>query len=258
MNIFIFVFLAIISLILIFKFTKIPSRKIFAGVVGLILGLLIGVLIRPLLPVSKLSDFWATWLPLLITTIACIGTIILFNSLSDKIFQGWKRSLTLLKKISEIPESFRKLYELRKSKIRKKKKGKGKEILGLLVDTSVIIDGRLEEIINTGFLLSGLIVPKFVISELQEIADSKNSLKRERGKRGLEILRSIRKSRKVKTQILSNDYKNIKGVDTKLIQLAKEKSLKILTTDYNLNRVAEIQNIQVLNINELANALKPE
>jgi uncharacterized protein YacL len=126
-----------------------------------------------------------------------------------------------------------------------------------LYGTSVIIDGRIADITETGFVEGPLLIPQFVLGELQHIADSSDPVKRTRGKRGLEVLHHIQKQANVDVRIVDTDYPSVKEVDSKLIELAKEVHGKILTNDSNLNKVAELQGIEVLNINELANALKP-
>lgn len=126
-----------------------------------------------------------------------------------------------------------------------------------ILDTSVIIDGRIADIVETGFVEGPLLIPQFVLGELQHIADSSDSLKRTRGRRGLEVLRHIQKQVDIDVRIVDTDYPSIKEVDAKLIELAKEVHGKIVTNDSNLNKVAELQGIAVLNINELANSLKP-
>jgi uncharacterized protein YacL len=126
-----------------------------------------------------------------------------------------------------------------------------------ILDTSVIIDGRIADITETGFVEGPLLIPQFVLSELQHIADSSDPIKRTRGKRGLEVLHHIQKQVNVDVRIVDTDYPMIKEVDPKLIELAKEVRGKIVTNDSNLNKVAVLQGIEVLNINELANSLKP-
>jgi len=126
-----------------------------------------------------------------------------------------------------------------------------------ILDTSVIIDGRIADIAETGFLDGVLIIPQFVLRELQLVADSADPLKRNRGRRGLDILQRVQKIATVQVQIVEDDYPAIREVDLKLIELAKEIEAKIITNDFNLNKVAQLQGVEVLNINELANALKP-
>jgi uncharacterized protein YacL len=126
-----------------------------------------------------------------------------------------------------------------------------------ILDTSVVIDGRIADICETGFLDGILVIPHFVLRELQQVADSADSLKRNRGRRGLDILQRIQKMAGITVQFVENDYPQIREVDMKLIELAKELDAKIVTNDFNLNKVAQLRGVEVLNINELANALKP-
>jgi uncharacterized protein YacL len=126
-----------------------------------------------------------------------------------------------------------------------------------VLDTSVIIDGRIADICETGFLDGTLVVPQFVLRELQQVADSSDSMKRNRGRRGLDVLQRVQKMTNVQVQIVETDFPEVKEVDLKLIELAKRLSGKIVTNDFNLNKVAQLRGVSVLNINELANALKP-
>jgi uncharacterized protein YacL len=126
-----------------------------------------------------------------------------------------------------------------------------------ILDTSVIIDGRIADIAETGFLDGIILTPQFVLRELQLVADSADSLKRNRGRRGLDILQRLQKIACVNIEIVEDDFPNIKEVDLKLIELAKVYEGKIITNDFNLNKVAQLQGVEVLNINELANTLKP-
>jgi uncharacterized protein YacL len=126
-----------------------------------------------------------------------------------------------------------------------------------ILDTSVIIDGRIADIADTGFIDGVLVLPQFVLRELQLVADSADSLKRNRGRRGLDILQRIQKISTLQVQIVETDYPAVREVDLKLIELAKEMEGKIVTNDFNLNKVAQLQGVDVLNINELANSLKP-
>jgi uncharacterized protein YacL len=126
-----------------------------------------------------------------------------------------------------------------------------------ILDTSVIIDGRIADVCETGFLDGTLVVPQFILRELQYIADSQDPLKRNRGRKGLDILQRIKKGPDVKVLISENDFPEIKDVDMKLIELAKQLNGKIITNDFNLNKVADLRGVQVLNVNVLANSLKP-
>ena len=127
----------------------------------------------------------------------------------------------------------------------------------IILDTSVIIDGRICDISQTKFVEGRFLIPRFVLKELQQIADSKDSLKRNRGRRGLEILSKIQKNPQFDVRVHEEDFSELVDVDSKLIKLAKILNAKIFTNDFNLGKVAELQGIKVLNINELANALKP-
>ena len=127
-----------------------------------------------------------------------------------------------------------------------------------LVDTSVIIDGRISDICDSGFMEGTLLVPRFVLGELQHIADSPDELRRAKGRRGLDILKSLQgENSQVKVEIIDDDPRDIREVDAKLVRLGKKFNAKILTNDYNLNKVAQIEGVTVMNINDLANALKP-
>jgi len=126
-----------------------------------------------------------------------------------------------------------------------------------ILDTSVIIDGRIADICETGFMDGVLVIPQFVLRELQLVADSADSMKRNRGRRGLDILQRIQKMAHLNVQIVEDDFPQVRDVDMKLIELAKVYEGKIVTNDFNLNKVAQLQGVQVLNINELANSLKP-
>jgi uncharacterized protein YacL len=134
--------------------------------------------------------------------------------------------------------------------------GSGKNGLKIL-DTSVIIDGRIADIAETGFLDGPVVIPQFVLRELQQVADSADSSKRARGRRGLDILHRLQKLPQLTVQIVEDDFPNLREVDLKLIELAKLYGSKIVTNDFNLNKVAQVRGVDVLNINELANALRP-
>jgi uncharacterized protein YacL len=126
-----------------------------------------------------------------------------------------------------------------------------------ILDTSVIIDGRIADLCDTAFMEGTLVVPQFILKELQLVADSSDALKRQRGRRGLDVLDHLQKSSQVSVMISDADFPDVRDVDSKLIEMAKQLDAKIVTNDLNLNKVARLQGISVLNINELANALKP-
>ena len=142
--------------------------------------------------------------------------------------------------------------------IEKEKKSRGyAKGSAKVLDTSVIIDGRIFDLCQTGFIEGTLVIPSFVLDELRHISDSSDSLKRNRGRRGLDILNKIQKELEIETQIWEGDFKDIAEVDSKLLKLAQKLGGKVITNDFNLNKVAEFQGVPVLNINELANAIKP-
>src|SRR5574337_782537 len=126
-----------------------------------------------------------------------------------------------------------------------------------VLDTSVIIDGRVADICEAHFLDGNILIPQFVLRELQLVADSADPLKRQRGRRGLEVLQRIQKMPQLEVEIAEEDFAHVPDVDMKLIELAKRYDAKIITNDFNLNKVASLQGIEVLNVNQLANALKP-
>jgi uncharacterized protein YacL len=206
---------------------KVSLRVIFGGVVGMIVALLIAVMLAYGLNfVSLEKPQVVPWIYALITGImAYLGLLIGSKKIEEFSFFGF---------------------------------GQGKDASDhRVLDTSVIIDGRIADISETGFLQGNLIVPRFVLDELQHIADSADSMKRSRGRRGLDILNRMQRSAGINIEIMDQDFPKLKGVDAKLVALAKKMNAKIITNDFNLNKVAELQGIKILNVNELANALKP-
>jgi uncharacterized protein YacL len=213
------------------RMKRVPLRNLLGSFIGLILGIMVANLISNAL-FPNLFNNQQMILPLyglLYGICGYIGIRIGFKKGDEFQIPGWK------------PFS------------RGLPRGENSTIL----DTSVIIDGRIADITETGFVGGPLLIPQFVLGELQHIADSSDPVKRTRGKRGLEVLHHIQKQVNVDVRIVDTDYPSVKEVDSKLIELAKEVRGKILTNDSNLNKVAELQGIEVLNINELANALKP-
>lgn len=224
-------FLAGLALLVERRMKRVPLRNLIASFIGLILGIMVANLISNAL-FPNLFNNQQMILPLyglLYGICGYIGIRIGFKKGDEFQMPGWK------------PFS------------RGLPRGDNSKIL----DTSVIIDGRIADITETGFVEGPLLIPQFVLGELQHIADSSDPVKRTRGKRGLEVLHHIQKQINVDVRIVDTDYPSVKEVDSKLIELAKEVRGKILTNDSNLNKVAELQGIEVLNINELANALKP-
>ncbi|MCY6483523.1 PIN/TRAM domain-containing protein [Clostridium aestuarii] len=213
---------------------KVPTVEILLGTFGAILGLVISALFVSLIP----KTFIGTVISVIIALIlAVLGTDI------------------AVKKKGEIIGVF---SNLKKSNAPKEKKTKvvSKGIPKVL-DTSVIIDGRIFDICQSGFIEGALIVPHFVLDELRHIADSSDSLKRNRGRRGLDILNKMQKELSIEVQITDKDFPEIEEVDSKLLKLAQVSKGKVITNDYNLNKVAGVQGVPVLNINELANSVKP-
>ncbi|WP_313165611.1 PIN domain-containing protein [Sedimentibacter sp.] len=216
---------------------KFSIMDIIWGAIGLIVGFIIAALISQ--PFSDIKY---------VGTIVSILSYLMFGYLGIKISTGKKDDMLWpqinLKKAA--------------AAVKKQDKGSKKEMLSpKILDTSVIIDGRISDICKTGFVEGTLVIPEFVLKELRHIADSSDSLKRNRGRRGLDILNILQKDDDVHVVIESKDYGDNIEVDVKLLKLAKELGGKVLTNDFNLNKVAEFQGVEVLNINELANAVKP-
>jgi uncharacterized protein YacL len=208
---------------------RVSLRVILGGVVGMLIGLLIAFLLAYGLNfVSNIMENRQVvpWIYTLLTgALGYMGLVLGSQKVEEISMFGW---------------------------------GPAKEISDYrILDTSVIIDGRIADISDTGFLEGNLTVPRFVLDELQYIADSSDSLKRARGRRGLDVLNRMQRSSGIFIDVVDHDFPKIKGVDSKLVALAKKTNGKIFTNDFNLNKVAELQGIKILNVNELANALKP-
>ncbi|REK69173.1 PIN/TRAM domain-containing protein [Paenibacillus paeoniae] len=215
--------------------SEMPLRQLFAGAGGLLGGLLLAVLLYP-----AVSGFE--------------GIGILLPAVMALVFGYLGLRIGLLKQ-EEIAEGFAQLAENRRAGSVQDQSGTYEE--HKILDTSVIIDGRIADICKTGFIEGTLVIPEFVLEELQHIADSSDLLKRNRGRRGLDILNKIQKELDVKVLIYEGDFEEIGEVDSKLVKLAKALSGKVVTNDFNLNKVCELQGVSVLNINDLANAVKP-
>lgn len=211
---------------------RVPLRVIFGGAVGTITGLLIALLLVYSL---RFTGVWinheiVTWIYVLLTCILGYLGLVL----------GWK-----------------KFEEINLASFGPVKKGMKNNGDYKIIDTSVIIDGRIADICDTGFIEGDLIVPRFILGELQHIADSSDTMKRLRGRRGLDILNRMQKNTNINIKIVDQDFPPIKEVDSKLVALAKKINGAIITNDFNLNKVAELQGVRILNVNELANVLKP-
>lgn len=213
---------------------KVPTIEILIGVFGALMGLLISVPIVSLFNDVLIGKIIGVIIVLIITAIAVDISI--------------KKKEELINAISNI----KKVGSIKEKKTKTENKGIPK-----VLDTSVIIDGRILDICQSGFIEGALIIPHFVLDELRHIADSSDSLKRNRGRRGLDILSKIQKELAVEVQITEKDFPDIDEVDSKLLKLAQFLGGKVITNDYNLNKVAGVQGVPVLNINELANSVKP-
>lgn len=208
---------------------KAPLKVIFGGTFGLFLGLVIAQLLGYAFSGLQNSTIRISISVILSCVFGYIGLVLGGKKVEEFKWPGWGFFA----------------------------KGSQKKDGGKILDTSVIIDGRVADICETDFLEGPLIIPQFILQELQHIADSADSLKRARGRRGLDILNRMQKGDTVEVQVVDDDYPDIKEVDAKLIALAREMNAKVVTNDFNLNKVAQLQGVLVLNINQLANALKP-
>jgi uncharacterized protein YacL len=221
--------IGIIALILEYVFTMVGFGTVVCGLVGLSVGLLFAKLIY--LPVETFfANFDDTYITVIFNTLfGYCGLLLGFKAGKD---------FTL----SNIVKAFKSRVEEEHAKV---------------IDTSVIIDGRIVDVCEAGFIEGTFIIPQFILQELQNIADSSDSLRRARGRRGLDILHKIQKMSNITVKIIDEDFPKIKEVDAKLVALARMMGGKIITNDFNLNKVAELQGVTVLNLNELSNALKP-
>ena len=212
---------------------QLDSRTLGAGLAGLTVGMVIAALLA--FPLSLLPSPLGEVFPF-------IG-VLLFGYIGVAVFISRKNDIfsTFSGRVFSMPD-------------RGGRKGDKERVI--LVDTSVIIDGRISDIAQTGFLVGELLIPRFVLDELQHIADSADGMRRQRGRRGMEILANLKESNTIPVRISDIDVEGTREVDSKLVILARQLSCPILTNDYNLNRVAEIQGVAVLNINELANSVK--
>lgn len=231
------IFLIAMAIYLGRRLRRIPFATLLLGLFGLILGLVLGSLgggiFRPL------PGIYGQYLPFVVQLVIAFAVADLFiqqsGMLSDFVSVATKRFLELLH-------------------LRDRETHQEGEIF---VDTSCLIDGRIEEIVTSGFIGGRLLVPRFVLDELQQIAGSTDDIRRIKGKRGIEALTNLRKNKAVKVEVIEEGLSVREKVDTKLVKMAKIRKAKILTLDYNLNQVASLSDVKVLNINELAHALRP-
>lgn len=212
--------------------TRLSTQSLAAGLAGLVVGLIIAALLT--FPLSLLPSPFGRVLPFI--------AVVLFSYLGISLFVMRQNDLFSMFRQAPRP-SFESAEPVSPQRT-------------ILLDTSVIIDGRIADIARTGFLSGQLLIPRFVLNELQYIADSGESLRRQRGRRGMEVLAQLQKDTTIPVRISDIDVEGVREVDDKLIVLARQLRCPILTNDYNLNRIAELQGVAVLNVNELANAVK--
>jgi uncharacterized protein YacL len=218
---------------------RISAQALFSSLLGLIVGLIIAALLA--FPISLLPSPFGNILPF-------VGVVV-FSYIGVAIFAMRQNDLfSVLTSLSHgAADNESEEQSLSKTKT---------ESRTILLDTSVIIDGRIADIARTGFLAGTLLIPRFVLAELQYIADSADSLRRQRGRRGMEVLSQLQKQSIIPVRLTDIDVEGVREVDDKLVILARQLRCPILTNDYNLNRIAELQGVSILNVNELANAVK--
>ena len=225
--------------------THIPNQELIAGTIGLLFGLIIANLIGA---AFNQVPIIGPYISIILSAIFGYSGVRLMARKGPEMYlnylKQWKRSEAGTKK----SRGFNMFGSHKSSDLNSTAK---------LLDTSVIIDGRIKELCATGFIDGPLVVPVFVLNELQIISDSADAMKRNRGRRGLDILKEMQDAKLVSIEIVEDDYDDLHEVDSKLMRLALEKQWKLMTNDFNLNKVARVQGMKVLNLNELANVLKP-
>jgi uncharacterized protein YacL len=222
---------------LIARVEELSTAEFVTAVIGFLLGLLMGLLLG--FPLSNFPEPWGQILPLAVSLSLGLGMV----------------GLTVAKR-KDLVVAAEALGIFRRTDRDKDERTRTGEP-HIVVDTSAIIDGRIAEIVESGFIYGTLVVPRFVLDELQHIADSSDTLRRNRGRRGLDILARMQKDPGTPVEIVEASIPDENEVDAKLVALARSRSRVILTNDFNLNRVAELQGVRVMNINSLANAVKP-
>ncbi len=226
-------YITVRPLVLLRRFIQnVPVQQLVSGVAGLTIGLIIAVFLT--FPLSTLPPPFSQVLPLVAAFLFSYLGVVAMTFRQQEIFNFLTR---------------RRLVPLTTEEAKA-------AVPPVLVDTSAIIDGRIADISRTGFIFGELLIPRFILNELQHIADSHDTLRRNRGRRGLDVLRQLQDESIIPVRVVDMDVPEARDVDDKLVLLAKRLHSPILTTDYNLNRVAELQGIMVLNINELANAVQ--
>ena len=237
--------------------SEVPIHDVIAGAVGLCIGLIL----------ANLLAFSFSKIPVVGDYIPVVFSLV-FGYLGIRI--ALKKRQEITDYFDFVPKALKELSRIREQRMQRAAEKdtaasvaagtlaeSGTDKQYKLLDTSVIIDGRIADICDTGFIEGTLLIPVFVLEELQHIADSPDSLKRTRGRRGLDILQKIRQEKKLKVEVTNVDFDDIREVDSKLVALGQKVHGKIITNDFNLNKVAKLRGVEVLNINELANAVKP-
>jgi uncharacterized protein YacL len=237
--------------------TVVPARWLMTGVgelstgefvtaiLGLLLGLLMGLLMGLLLglPLANLPDPLGWLLPLGVSVVLGLGMMGLTVAKRQDLLQAARDAGLVMRKSADAWDGV--------------ERREHPTAPVTYLDTSAIIDGRLVDVVASGFLYGTLVVPRFVLGELQHIADDDQAGRRTRGRRGLEVLAVLQKDHRVDLELTDEDAHEVKAVDAKLVALARAREASVLTTDYNLNRVAQLQGVRVMNLNQLANAMKP-
>ena len=216
--------------------TKISGQSLLAALVGLIIGLLLAVLVT--LPIAQLPSPFKEVLPFV--------AVLFFGYLGIAIAES---------RAHDFADLFRSFRRPSRGSTQDSASRWSRD-KSILMDTSVIIDGRIVDIAKTGFLPGALIIPRFVLNELQYVADSSENLRRQRGRRGIDVVSQLQKDKSISVTVVDLDVEGVREVDEKLIALSRQMHVPILTNDFNLNRIAELQGAQILNINDLANAVK--
>jgi len=215
--------------------SEMPLMQLLAGSLGLVLGLVIATLIAALFRSGLPELLWAGLAATLYLMLGYLGASI-----------GYKRW-----------REFPSLHTFKQARLERKIGSAAQASVGKILDTSVIIDGRIFDVCKTGFIEGPLIIPQFVLAELRHVADSSDPLRRNRGRRGLDVLARIQKELDIAVQITELDFDDVEEVDVKLLKLARQLSAVIVTNDFNLNKVADVTGVKVLNVNDLAGALRP-
>ncbi len=238
------------------KIRRTAVSDLIASSIGLTIGLIISALLG--IPLRDLPALWGQILPfvgaVLFGYLGVTIAVLRKSEIAHMIQSAWTR------RTRDRDEERERGKEREKDHEKVQEKDPSLPIQAsnpILLDTSAIIDGRIKDISQTGFISGTLLVPRFVLNELQRIADSADTMRRNRGRRGLEILNDLQKDASVPVEITDADVDGITEVDGKLVKMAQTLRCPIITNDFNLNRVAELQGVKVLNINELANAIKP-